>query len=300
MLPGKVVGIARQCIPFLSTSASVGIRRAKVDSEAAAAAATVGMVPKGSAPSEEQSTATRIAAQRLAKELQASGSRLSATLTDAFRFLKETVVGVVKLSDAHLRGLESRISIHETRLKESHAQGDTSGVVHNTDALRQLYMEHKSKLDDMLFFWIFGGAVCVAGWVRLAWVQASRDRARREENAELHVTMASIVKEVVGEMLEQQAAQQQAAQQQAIQQALQEAQQVAAAPAVAAASGSHSPGTNPNAHSGDEPRLLIVALPVQPVDADSVAKLLRATGLAVAATCALSIFANLVGLVRGR
>jgi len=278
---------SRHCIPPSSKAASVGVRRAAVDSAAEAA----GTVQKGSTPPAEtlhSSAATTVAAQRLAKELQASGKRFSTSVTDLFRFTKETVVGIVKLSDAHLRGLEARIAVHEKRLAQSHAQGDTSGVVHNTDALRQLYMEHKTKLDDMLFFWIFGGAVCVAGWVRLAWVQASRDRARRAEDAELRLVTATVVREVVGEMLEQQASQQ-AAQQQAIQQALQQIQQVSAAPAA-----------DPHDQPGKEPRLLIAALPMQPMDAEGLVRLFHATALAAAAGFAFSIVATLAGLIRGR
>lgn len=303
MLPGRGVGMARHRVTrFFPAPSSLGTRRAGADS-AAAAALAAGTGSKGSAHSDGQPTARTVAAQRLAKELQASGSRLAASVTDLFKFTKETVVGIVKLSDAHLRGLESRIAVHEGRLKQSHAQGDTSGVVHNTDALRQLYMEHKTKLDDMLFFWIFGGAVCVAGWIRLAWVQASRDRARRAEDAELRLTLANVVREVVGEMLEQQAAQQAAQKEGLVQQALQQAQrvgEVAAKPAAAPATGAGAAETNPHVRMGDEPRLLIAALPVQPVDAEGLARLFRATALAAASACALSIVASCAGLMRGR
>lgn len=115
------------------------------------------------------------------------------------RCTKETVVGIVKLGDAHLRTLEQRIALHEERLVQSHARGDTSAVVQNTDTLRQLYMEHKGKLDDMLFFWIFGGSVCIAGWVRAAWVYNHREQDIHEVEADLRVALVGTVREAVAE-----------------------------------------------------------------------------------------------------
>lgn len=178
----------------------------------------------------------------------------------------------MKLGDAHLRTLEQRIALHEERLVQSHARGDTSAVVQNTDALRQLYMEHKGKLDDMLFFWIFGGSVCIAGWVRAAWVYNHREQDLRASEAELRAALSAAVREAVHEHLAEAAA----------------GGEASPPPAVAA---------EPPAAGAGEAAAEVRALRRELGDS---ARALRLAAAAAAAGCALSAASLAVGLLAAR
>jgi len=188
---------------------------AEASGTASAAANAAGQVATSPAldtqpsPASASSKAWQVLALPAREAVASSGARwfqqarqwTTASGMEWLRYTKEVVVSTVKWSDAHLRNLERRIALHEERLVQSHASGDTSGVVQNTDTLRQLYMEHKGKLDDMLFFWIFGGAVCVGGWVRAAWVYNQRASSDRDAEAGFRAALAETVRDAVSDSL---------------------------------------------------------------------------------------------------
>jgi hypothetical protein len=95
-----------------------------------------------------------------------SGATTVEAATRAYRSLKYGVVWLVKQLDSHLCDLDRRIEAHIASRAKARAEGDFEKIAQAQNRLGELCIEHKQRLDSMLFFWILGGFASVAGWVR--------------------------------------------------------------------------------------------------------------------------------------
>jgi len=79
---------------------------------------------------------------------------------------KRSVVWLVKQLDSHLCDLDRRIEERIAARAKARAEGNFEQIATEQNRLGELCIEHKARLDSMLFMWVLGGLVSVAGWTR--------------------------------------------------------------------------------------------------------------------------------------
>ena len=77
--------------------------------------------------------------------------------------LKRGTVYLVKQADAHLCDLDRKIEERILKRAKAREAGDFEAIAQEQNRLGELCIEHKTRLDSMLFFWVVGGAAALAG-----------------------------------------------------------------------------------------------------------------------------------------
>jgi hypothetical protein len=77
---------------------------------------------------------------------------------------KRSVVWLVKQLDSHLCDLDKRIEERIAGRAKARAEGNFEQISIEQNRLGELCIEHKARLDSMLFMWVLGGSVSIAGW----------------------------------------------------------------------------------------------------------------------------------------
>lgn len=70
----------------------------------------------------------------------------------------------------HRCDLDRRIEERVASRSKARAEGNYELIALEQNRLGELCVEHKSRLDSMLFFWIIGGLISVAGWARASYM----------------------------------------------------------------------------------------------------------------------------------
>ena len=81
---------------------------------------------------------------------------------------KRSVVWLVKQLDSHLCDLDKRIEERIASRAKARAEGNFEQISIEQNRLGELCIEHKARLDSMLFMWVLGGSFSIAGWVTSA------------------------------------------------------------------------------------------------------------------------------------
>lgn len=81
---------------------------------------------------------------------------------------KRAVVWLVKQLDSHLCDLDRRIEERIASRAKARAEGNFEQIATEQNRLGELCIEHKARLDSMLFMWVLAGLASVAGWTRAA------------------------------------------------------------------------------------------------------------------------------------
>jgi hypothetical protein len=74
------------------------------------------------------------------------------------------VVWLVKQLDSHLCDLDKRIEERIASRAKARAEGNFEQISIEQNRLGELCIEHKARLDSMLFMWVLGGSFSIAGW----------------------------------------------------------------------------------------------------------------------------------------
>ena len=74
----------------------------------------------------------------------------------------------MKQLDSHLCDLDRRIEKHISSRAKARAEGNFELIALEQNRLAELCVEHKQRLDSMLFLWVLGGFVSIAAWARAA------------------------------------------------------------------------------------------------------------------------------------
>ena len=116
------------------------------------------------------------------------------TLLTAYRSLKRGTVWLVKQADAHLCDLDRKIEERIMKRAKARAEGDYEAIAQEQNRLGELCIEHKARLDSMLFFWVVGGAASLGGWMRAVLREAddegTEQQIRDAMRHELHKRVA--------------------------------------------------------------------------------------------------------------
>lgn len=97
------------------------------------------------------------------------GEWAASNALEAYHAFKRSVVWVVKQADAHLCDLDQKIETRIASRAKARVAGDYEAIAMEQNRLGELCIEHKARLDSMLFFWVLGGAASFAGWARAAY-----------------------------------------------------------------------------------------------------------------------------------
>ena len=81
----------------------------------------------------------------------------------AYHRLKRGTVYLVKQADAHLCDLDRKIEERILKRAKAREASDYEAIAQEQNRLGELCIEHKARLDSMLFFWVIGGAASLAG-----------------------------------------------------------------------------------------------------------------------------------------
>ena len=92
----------------------------------------------------------------------------SSVVHAAYSTAKRGTIWLVKQLDAHLCDLDRKIEDRIAKRAKARAEGDYEAIAQQQNRLGELCIEHKARLDSMLFFWVIGGASALAGWARAA------------------------------------------------------------------------------------------------------------------------------------
>ena len=92
-------------------------------------------------------------------------SSATSAVASSYERSKRYVVWLVKQLDSHLCDLDRRIEKHIANRAQAAREGAYEQIAHEQNKLGELCVEHKARLDSMLFFWILGGGLSFAGWV---------------------------------------------------------------------------------------------------------------------------------------
>ena len=124
-------------------------------------------------------------------------SRLSTSSSPAgvaaerYEQAKRATVWLVKQLDSHLCDLDRRIEKHIASRARARTEGNFEQIALEQNRLGELCIEHKARLDSMLFFWVFFGSLSVAGWARSALREGSAAASALREHASLASTEQS-------------------------------------------------------------------------------------------------------------
>ena len=102
------------------------------------------------------------------------------TLLFAYRSLKRGTVWLVKQADAHLCDLDRKIEERIMKRARARAEGDYEAIAQEQNKLGELCIEHKARLDSMLFFWVIGGAASLGGWMRAVFRETDDDGTEQQ------------------------------------------------------------------------------------------------------------------------
>ena len=134
------------------------------------------------------SEAYRRVHRRCATRSYATVSELATDgVSEAYRKVQRSVVWVVKLADTHLYDLDRKIEQRIANRAKARAEGNYEAIAMEQNRLGELCIEHKARLDSMLFFWVLGGAMSVAGWARSAYGRKADTPSEGHEHLSRHV-----------------------------------------------------------------------------------------------------------------
>ena len=94
---------------------------------------------------------------------------------------KRSTVWLVKQLDSHLCDLDRRIEERIASRAKARVDGNFEQISRDQNRLGELCVEHKSRLDSLLFMWVLGGAISVGGWARSVYREGGAAAAALDE-----------------------------------------------------------------------------------------------------------------------